>query len=269
MALTNRKTWIGMLASAFSGALLFSSSAAALPIGWSCAGTCGSLGADGVVTTSPASGSYNYVTTSGGVAGVGLGVGSGIASETTGSVATSNLFSVNAGDELDLFFNYVTSDGGIFSDYAWVRLLDAALVPADVLFTARTTNFASADTVPGFNLPPLADGVTLNPASTPIIAGGPSWSPLAGDSGSCFDIGCGYTGWIAMNYIFSAPGSFFLEFGVVNWQDNLFQSGLAFDNITVAGIPIDPQPLSAPGTLAIFGLALFGMVGLRRRRRAS
>jgi len=271
MANTNRKTWFGMgiVASAFSGALLFSSSAAALPIGWSCVGTCGSMGADGVVTASPAGGSYNYVATrstgAGGTSIDGLGVGS----ETTGSVARSNLFAANAGEELDFFFNYVSSDGGSFSDYAWVRLLDEALVPSAVLFTARTNNTAGADTVPGFGLPALAAGVTLDPASTPIIPGGPVWSALGGSSGSCFSTGCGYTGWIGMNYVFAAAGNFFLEFGVVNWTDTMFQSGLAFDNITVAGVPIDPQPVSAPGTLAMFGLALLGMVGLRRRRRVS
>ncbi len=244
---------------ALAGALLFSGSAAALPVGWNCVGTCGSLGANGVVTTSPQGGSYSYVTTSGGQTIAGLGLGS----ETTGSVARSNAFTVNAGEDLQFYFNYVTSDGAGYADYAWVRLLDSALNPYAILFTARTT--PEGDTVPGFGMPDLGD-VTLDPGSTPIIAGAPQWSPLGGDSASCYDDGCGYTDWIAMSYEFDISGTFSLEFGVVNWSDSLFQSGLAFDGILVAGNPIDPQPVSAPGTLALFGLTLLGMAGMRRRR---
>lgn len=251
---------MGVAASLFVGTLLFSGAASALPVGWTSVGNAGSLGANGVVTASPDGGVYHYVSTAGGVSGVGLGYGS----ETTGSVARSNAFTAEAGDDLEFFFNYVTSDGAGYADYAWVRLLDSALNPYAVLFTARTT--PEDNTVPGFGLPDIDPGVVLDPVSTEIIAGAPEWSALGGSSGSCYQDGCGYTDWIGMTYAFADSGTFYLEFGVVNWTDTSFQSGLAFDGILVGGVPIDPQPVSSPGTLALFGLALIGMAGLRRRR---
>ena len=44
-----------------------------IPEGWTCEGSCGALGADGVVTLAPSGSShYGWVSTSGGVYGLGL-----------------------------------------------------------------------------------------------------------------------------------------------------------------------------------------------------
>jgi hypothetical protein len=120
----------------------------------------------------------------------------------------------------------------------------------------------SGDSVPGFGLPPISAGVTLTPASTAINPGAPSWTPLDGYSGTCFDDGCGYTGWIEMSYQFTSPGSYVLEVGVVNWSDEAHDSGLAFTGTLV---PI-PEPKTYAMMLA--GLGLLAWVTQRRRAHA-
>lgn len=166
-------------------ALLFGAPAVAAV----CIGNCGlSGGTDGVVT-----GGHRWVSSNGGVGGQGLGLGS----ETNGSTCVTDAFVANGTDELSLEFNYVTSDGGGYADYAFFQLLGGAGGPL-TLFTARTT--PGGNTVPGFGMPPIAPGVTLTPAATPIIPGGPVWSPLGVWSGRCYAGGCGYTGWIRMTF---------------------------------------------------------------------
>lgn len=249
-------------AGVLAGALLFSGSALALPLGWSSVGTAGSMGANGDVTASPEGGSYYYVSTVNGTTGLGLGLGN----ETEGSSARSHAFTAAAGDDLNFFFNFITSDGGSYSDYAWVRLLDSALNPYATLFTARTS--PEGNTIPGFGMPDIDPDVTLDPASVEISAGAPAWSALGSESNLCWEEGCGYTGWVEMSYTFTDSATYYLEFGVVNWDDTEYASGLAFDGILVGGVPLDPQPVSSPGTLVLFGAALMGMATLRRRSKA-
>lgn len=233
-----------------------------IPAGWTGIGNYGTLGANGVVTTSPEGGNYGWVSTAGGIS---LGANDlNIGSETNGSLLRSGIFSAAAGDSLNFYFNYVTSDGAGYIEYAWARLLDSTLNPVALLFTARTT--PSGDTVPGFGLPPIE--ATIIPASTPIIAGGPSWSPLGGYSGACYSAGCGYTGWIESDYTILNAGNYILEFGVVNWADQIYDSGMAFDGITVGGVPIDDDQVPEPATLALLGIGLAGIGAIRRRKAA-
>ena len=228
-----------------------------------CVGNCGTSGANGDITASPLGGSYRWVSTDGGVAG---GASLGLGDETSGSRNTTGVFTANAGSTLTFYFNYATSDGAGFADYAWSQLQTATGDNVATLFTARTT--PGGDTVPGFGLaPPLA---TLVPSSTPILLGsgtngGPVWAPLGGNSGQCFNLGCGYTGWIQATYTIATAGTYRLAFGVTNWSDNAFDSGLAYAGVFVDGVGVGvPEPASWAMLIAGFGL-----VGAAARRRRA
>ncbi|MEI7466475.1 MAG: NF038132 family protein, partial [Burkholderiales bacterium] len=186
----------------------------------------------------------------------------------TGSTLTSTLFSATAGQNLRFFFNYVTSDGAGFADYAWARLLDGSANQVAVLFTARTT--PGGNSVPGFGLP--ATSATLLPAlvEIPDVGVGPTWAPLGGDSGRCFNQGCGLTGWVQSDYSIANAGVYQLQFGVTNWNDEKYQSGMAIDGVTLGNVPIQELPtavIPVPGAALLFasGIALFGFA--RRRKQ--
>ena len=251
------------------GSLISSASAAAIPSGWTCAGSCGSDGADGVVTLSPTGNSaYQWVSTYNGIDGTGAlpGVG-GSGTPTNGSTLSTTMFSAAAGAPLNFYFNYVTSDGSGYADYAWAELLNSANTAVALLFTARTA--PSGSIVPGFSMPNPA--ATLTPGTVPIIDGAPTWSPLGDSSDLCFDAGCGYTGWIQSSYVIPPAGNYSLEIGVVNWDDEEFDSGLAVDGVTVAGAPIPTGTTPEPGTILLLGsgmaaLGVFRMRQLRAKR---
>lgn len=238
--------------------------------GWACTGHCGTSGANGVVTMSPYPGStaYGWVSSDAGVTGLGLpGIG-GTGSATNGSRIRSGLFVAKAGDDLSFYFNFVTSDGAGYADYAWARLLDSGGTQVALLFTARTT--PGGNTVPGFSMPPLT--ATLTPAATPIVPGGPTWAPLGSDSGSCYATGCGYTGWIKADYVIATAGSYQLEFGVVNWNDTAYDTGMAFDGATIGGSAIggggSAQQIPTLTEYGLFAMiVLLGALGIRQARR--
>lgn len=214
----------------------------------SCVGNCGTAEPNGVVTAPPnatTTTSYQFVSTANGVNGGGALPGIG---GTTGSTFTSPVFAAAAGDLLKFDFNYVTSDGSGFADYAWAQLKTDTGALVTTLFTARTQ--PSGTIVPGFGLPGVS--ATLTPPAVPIIPGAPVWDQLGSSSNTCFAAGCGYTGWINSLYQVLAAGNYVLVFGVTNWQDSAFQTGLAFSGLAINDTPIEGQniDLSAPFHLA-------------------
>lgn len=275
-----------LLAAAAAAALGLASAQAApvAPSGdlasWVCVGQCGSTPANGDITLSPlANPAYGYVTTAGSEA---LGAspltldpdsrGNGI--ENNGSRITSTAFHAAAGDQIDVMFNYVSTDGKGYDDYAWARLVDAGNGSTVAwLFTARSSNSATGNIVPGdvlrredFDPREVivnydAFEFTSKTADDPI-----DWSPLGGSNGSCWRdnaAGCGFTGWLQSRHSFAAAGDYRLEVGVVNWGDWAYDSGLAFD---VLGLTAAATAVPEPATWQLVALA--GLVGgLKQRRR--
>ncbi|EXJ11788.1 MULTISPECIES: NF038132 family protein [Nitrincola] len=210
---------------------------------WSCEGTCGVAGTDGVVSRPPVDEPVRWVSTFGSqennVALEGVG-GSGY--PTNGSRSLSPPFFGTEGEILEFYFNYVTSDGADYVDYAWARLLDTELNQESLLFTARTTE--NGNTVPGLDMP--APTAVITPAVNRIIPGGPEWSALGYDSGDCYYEGCGYSGWIKATYTLPKSGYFHLEVGVVNWDDQLYASGMAFTMPYVGKAPRERKRQGMP-----------------------
>lgn len=226
-----------------------------LPAGWECQGSCGTAAADGAITLAPSGGSrYGWVSNAGGVVGVLLPGVSVPANSADGSALRSHVFTAQANDVLAFSFNYVSTDGSDFTDYAWARLLHADGSAAAVLVTARTS--PGGDAVPGFDMP-SAQATTTPPFAG--MGGGPLlWSPLGDDSGACYAAPCGQTEWIDATYAIGTAGQYMLEFGVVNWADRSADSGLAFDAITLNGTPLAPIPEPHAYAMLLLGLAVAG-----------
>ena len=104
----------------FTSACVSSAFANPVPTGYTCSGSCGTLGANGVVPLSPLNNStYLYVTTaaSSSTAVIPVGPHGG---ETNGSTLATPVFVATASTSLNFYFDFTTSDGSGFSDYAWL-----------------------------------------------------------------------------------------------------------------------------------------------------
>lgn len=220
-------------------------------------GNYGTGTANGSVTAPPGALDYLYVSTAGSSAisfepfGFTDGIG-----DTTGSRAVTQTFTANAGDSLSYNFNFVTSDGGYFADFAYIRLLNAADNSQVAILTTARVSPDGQNVVSGQYMGVTPEGITA-PAS---IQGGATWDELGSDSTSCYaNSGCGNTGWLSSLYSIKTDGNYVLEFGVVNWNDTEYASGLAIGNIAVTPVP-EPETYA----MMLAGLALLGVSARRR-----
>lgn len=244
-------------------------------------GVCTTLPATGDVGLSPTGNAhYGAVSTAGsdalGTSPLQLdGNSRGSGAETNGSRWTSEAFDVTAGDTLSVWFNFVSTDGKGYDDYAWARVVDAddgGVVAW--LFAAAATSSNTGKVVPGDVLDKADfdpderivdfDDWEFNsqPADDPV-----DWAPLGASNGTCWKDnapGCGTTGWMQSRISFASGARLRLELGVVNWGDWAYDSGLAFD---YAGFT-SAVPEPAPWALWLCAAAA-AVPGLRSRRAAG
>ena len=255
---------------------------------WTATGSAGLIGASSTVPLSPTGNTvFGYVTTAdsqaSGVTPLLLKTdGKGNEMANNGAKVLSGSFAALAGQTLALQFNYVSTDGRGYDDYAWARLVHAGTdTTAAWLYTARSTRSARGNVVPGDvltrqqdnNLPDELDAVLNNGNSVGFNVSSTVWQPLGLFSGHCWDSAntCGPSGWIGSDYTFAQSGNFQLEIGVVNWGDQIFDSALAFDYHGLAPSSFPGLSVMAavpePGQMAMMlsGLALMAGIGWRTR----
>lgn len=256
---------------------------------WASSGAAGIIYGNSTVPHSPTGNAqFGYVTTSGGIDSVSPLVlrdeGRGSENQTNGSKIQSNAFNAGANDSLTLYFNYVSTDGRGYDDYAWARLVNAGTNDtAAWLFTARSTNSANGNVVPGNvldrqvdnNLPDELDAVLNDGSTLGFDVASTDWIPLGGSSGICWDDAntCGPTGWIKSEYAFTAQGAYFLEFGVINWGDEAYDTALGFDfgglqQANFSGVTLVPQtPVPLPGSFFLISVGLGLMTVMSRKNK--
>lgn len=266
-------------------------------VSWFATGAAGLIEGTSTIPLSPTgNGYFGFVTTAGGAGHLGSPDnvsplvlktdGKGNEGTNNGTKIVSDAFSGIAGDTLTLHFNYISTDGRGYDDYAWARLVDAASnATAAWLFTARSTNSARGNVIPGDvlnrqvdnNAPDELDAVLNDGDRIGFNVSSTNWQPLGISSGYCWDDAntCGPSGWVKSSYTLAQTGSFRLEFGVANWGDEIFDSALAFDfaGIDAAKFPNAPLITSVPEpstyAMLLAGMALVGLIAARRNAGSS
>jgi hypothetical protein len=273
----------------------FAAAVSIADVTWNATGAAGLIAGNSTIPNPPTGNTqFGYVSTAGGVYDTSPLVlktdGKGNETTNNGSRAVSGSFSAGANDTLTLNFNYLSTDGRGYDDYAWARLVTAGTnVTAAWLFTARSTNSANGNVVPGDvlkrqvdgSLPDRLDAELNNGDTVSFGVSSTEWAPLGFSSGFCWDNAntCGPSGWIKSDYTFNNTGTYFLEFGVANWGDEAYDSALAFDfgglrsenfsNFVAIDAPAAPVPEPESWALLMAGLGLMGAVARRRRQHRA
>ncbi len=178
----------------------------------------------------------------------------------------TNAFHAAGGQEISFIYDFVSSDGTAYKDYAFVELINLDTGSATQIINMRY-NGAGNSVVHGLGLPPMVG--TVGP-SVMMYPDPPEWSPLGGSSGSCWFTGCGYTGWQFESYVIPAnkSGNYELRFGVANWDDRAFDTGLAFSALSLDGVAVGLAPEPASWAMVMAGFFAAGSI-LRRQRQMA
>ncbi len=250
---------------------------------WTSKGTMGTIGGTPAMSASPAGSSqFAYVTTAGGVSGVSplnLKPDNKVGGQTNGSKAVSSTFNANAGDTLQMYFNYMSTDGRDYVDYSWARLVDENGAHVAWLFASESNNSGNGNVVPGKvlksqdkdlpMLPDEVDAIVNNGNTVGFEVNSTDWAPLGDSVDACWDSAntCGSTGWLRSQYTIGGAGIYFLELGVMNWGDEAYQSALAidFEGLNSARFGSQMAAVPVPAAAWLFGSALLGFAGLRRK----
>ena len=268
------------------GLVFFVAMAAVTARADTCTGNCGTDTANGDVPNPAGFSSYFYVSTTNGPTGGGTlpsVFGSPGVDSTNGSTYTTSAFTASLGELIKFDFNYITSDGSGYPDYSWAALMSTDGGADYLIFSAQTQ--PTGNTVPGLTMPPLASGASLTPPTSPIEpgsgtecstgdcntpAGGPVWNEIGTYSGECWAAGCGLTGWIESEFTGEAAGTYVLEFGVSNSNDEYYDSGLAFAGVEAGGVTVTSTVPEPPGFVLICtAMVALGLMLYSRRRKIA
>ncbi len=233
-----------------------------IPSGWVCTGSCNAPSPSGNTSTSSVNihkdsrvSNLDRATNGSPVRSSGLRISSKLVSTT---------FTVAAGNKLEFYFNYMSTDGAGFGANGWTRLLNASYNKmAALLFTIRTK--AGGD-----------NSRTQEPIipKAPIILGTgadgePIWSALDADSGICYSVGCGYTDWELSSYAISTEENYRLEDGATNVGEE-FNLSIALNNLNRAGqLANQPSTVPIPAAIWLFGTVITGLGFYVRRKQQS
>lgn len=183
---------------------------------------------------------------------------------TAGSAALDAAAGVTTQDAAIFDIEFTTTGGDIFFNY---------LFASDEYneFVDSTFNDAFALFLDGVNIALLDDGVTpvtinnVNGTTTPGLFNNNDPSDLG--SPTPFDIEYdGFTNGFTASAFGLGAGTHTLSFQVADVGDAGFDSTVFIEAGSLTDDP-DPMPMSEPSTLALLGLGMIGMAGLRRRYR--
>ena len=113
-------------------------------------------------------------------------------------------------------------------------------------------------------------GITCTPAQhfsgrTPTDRDSTLWGGFVIHASGWRVFYAGDTGWLQSRHSFAATGSYRLEVGIVNWGDEAYDSGLAFDVLGLSAAPV-PEPA---GWHLLLAAGLLGWLQQRRRAAAA
>lgn len=135
--------------------------------------------------------------------------------QTNGSTWTSGPFNATAGDQIDVWFNYASTDGKGFDDYAWGLLAGCrqrrpgglALHGTQLQFQHRQHRAGRRGDEEGIDPRDRIVNYDSYKFTSKTVDDPIDWQPLGGSNGTCWRdnaAGCGFTGWLQSCHAFAS-----------------------------------------------------------------